>query len=196
MSIALPGLMTLYTDGTSITHDLSPTLLNFGSFNWLGVPRLTFVLVPIIAITWYLLECTPFGRRLLAIRSNPRSSHLVGIDVRRTVLTSFALSGLLAGIAGILLAARAGSADSTTGPSYLFPALAAVMLGVTTIRPGRPNVLGAVVGVFFVAFAVSGLSLRGAQSWAPSVLNGAVLVCAAGLAAWIARKRRGTAKLF
>jgi ribose transport system permease protein len=194
MSIALPGLMVLYTDGTSITHNLSPTLLNFGSFNWLGVPRMTFILVPIVLATWYVLECTEFGRHLFAIRSNPRSAHLVGINVARTVLISFAFSGLLAGVAGVLLTARAGSADATTGPSYLFPALAAVMLGVTTIRPGRPNVFGTMVGVFFVALTVSGLSLMGAASWAPSVINGGILVCAAGLAAWISRRRTGASR--
>lgn len=193
MSILLTGIMVLYTQGNTISFGLSPTLLNFGELNWLGIPRLTYILVPVIAVIWYVMEHTPFGRYLQAISSNRRAARLVGIDVQRNVMVSFTLAGLLAGVAGVLLTARSGAADSTTGPSYLFPALAAVMLGVTTIKPGRPNVPGAIVGVFFVAFSVSGLSLIGASSWAPSAFNGAVLIAAAGLAALFSwQRRRGT----
>ena len=88
------------------------------------------------------------------------------------MLTAFVFAGLLAGVAGVLLTARSGAADSTTGPSYLFLALAGVFLGATTIHPGRPNVWGTVVGIFFVAFVVSGLSLLGASAWAPACSTG------------------------
>ena len=106
-------------------------------------------------------------------------------------LVAFTFSGFLAGVAGVLLTARSGAADATTGPSYLFLALAGVFLGATTIHPGRPNAWGTVVGIFFVAFVVSGLSLLGASSWAPDLFNGLILVAAAGLASIFARRRGG-----
>jgi ribose transport system permease protein len=195
-STALSGLMLWYTGGSTIGSNMPQSLLNFGSLNWLGIPRVTYVMVPVILISWFLLENTPFGRYLQATASNPRSARLVGLNVKRNVLAAFMLAGLLAGIAGVLLTARSGVADSTTGPSYLFPALAAVFLGATTIHPGRPNVWGTVIGIFFVAFIVSGLSLVGASSWAPDLFNGLILIVAAGMAIVFARRRGGGPRLF
>ena len=195
-STALSGVMLWYTGGSTIGSNMPQSLLNFGSLNWLGIPRVTYVMVPVILICWFLLENTPFGRYLQATASNPRSARLVGLNVKRNVLVAFVLAGCLAGIAGVLLTARSGAADSTTGPSYLFPALAAVFLGATTIHPGRPNVWGTVIGIFFVAFIVSGLSLVGASSWAPDVFNGIILVVAAGMATVFARRRGGGPRLF
>lgn len=195
-STALSGVMLWYTGGSTIGSSLPQSLLNFGSLNWLGIPRVAYVMVPVILICWFLLENTPFGRYLQATASNPRSARLVGLNVKRNVLTAFVFAGLLAGIAGVLLTARSGAADSTTGPSYLFPALAAVFLGATTIHPGRPNVWGTVVGIFFVAFVVSGLSLMGASAWAPDLFNGLILVVAAGMAIVFARRRGGGPRLF
>jgi ribose transport system permease protein len=153
-------------------------------------------MVPVLLICWFLLENTPFGRYLQAVASNRRSAKLVGIPVDRAAFGAFLLSGLLAGIAGVLLTARSGAADSTTGPSYLFPALTAVFLGATAIHPGRPNMWGTTIGIFFIAFALSGLSLMGASSWAPDVFNGVALVVAASLASVFARRRGGGPRLF
>lgn len=195
MSTALSGIMLWYTKGSTIGGQLPQSLLNFGSLNWFGIPRVTYVMVPIVFICWFVLENTPFGRYLQAIASNSRSSRLVGINVDRSVLVAFTFSGFLAGVAGVLLTARSGAADATTGPSYLFLALAGVFLGATTIHPGRPNTWGTVVGIFFVAFVVSGLSLLGASSWAPDLFNGLILVAAAALASIFARRRGGGPRL-
>lgn len=195
-STALSGVMLWYTGGSTIGSNMPQSIINFGSLNWLGIPRVTYVMVPVILICWFLLENTPFGRYLQATASNPRSARLVGLNVKRNVLVAFVSAGFLAGIAGVLLTARSGAADSTTGPSYLFPALAAVFLGATTIHPGRPNVWGTVVGIFFVAFAVSGLSLMGASAWAPDLFNGLILVVAAAMAIVFARRRGGGPCLF
>lgn len=181
VSILLGGLMVWYTNGTPISTGIDLGFTDFGSLTWLGLPRLLIVLIPVIAITWYVVEHTPFGRHLAAIGSNRRAAHLVGIRVDRSVISAFIVAGVLAGIAGVLLTSRAATADSVTGQTYLFPALASVFLGATTIKVGKPNVLGAVVGVFFVAFAVSGLSIAGASSWAPGVFNGLALLIALAL---------------
>lgn len=196
VSTALTGVMVWYTGGSTIGSNMPQSMTNFGSLNWLGIPRVAYVMVPVILICWFVLENTPFGRYLQATASNPRSARLVGLNVRRNVFTAFILTGFLAGVAGVLLTARSGAADSTTGPSYLFPALAAVFLGATTIHPGRPNTWGTVIGIFFVAFGVSGLSLVGASSWAPDVFNGLILIIAAGMAIVFARRRGGGPRLF
>ena len=138
MSTAIGGAMLWYTKGSTVGAGLPTSLINFGSLNWLGIPRVTLVMIPIIGICWFVLENTPFGRYLQAIASNNRSSRLVGINVDRSVMLAFTFSGFLSGVAGVLLTARSGAADATTGPSYLFLALAGVFLGATTIHPGRP----------------------------------------------------------
>lgn len=188
MSILLPGVAIWYTGGVTVTGNISTTLTEFGSLNWFGLPRLLVILVPVVLATWYLLEHTPYGRQLSAIGSNPKSARLVGIRVERMIWWSMTLGGLVAGIAGVLLCARAGSADTNAGPSFLFPALAAVFLGATTIKPGLPNPLGAIVGVFFVAIAVSGLSIAGAAAWAPGVFNGGALLFAIWMTTRFARR--------
>lgn len=178
MSLLITGLCTWYTDGTPVAGGLPKGFTEFGSLDVFGVPRLMIVLVIVIVMAWYVTEHTPFGRGLAAIGSNRSAARLVGIRVDRTIAGSLAISGLLAGVAGVLLTARAQSADTATGPSYLFPALAAVFLGATAIKPGFPNVLGTVIGAFFVAFTVSGLNIAGTSLWAPSAFNGAALLVA------------------
>jgi ribose transport system permease protein len=115
MSTALTGLMQWYTAGSTISSGIPGSLLNFGSLNWLGVPQLAYLVVPVALVLWYLQECRPFGRNQRAIRSSGKAARLVGINVDRTVLVSFVAAGFIAGIAGALMVARAGGADSTTG---------------------------------------------------------------------------------
>lgn len=188
MATLLGGLIQWHTGGLAIIG-IDAALRDFGSGKWLGVPRVVFVVVGVLVVIWYVLTQTPFGRALYATGANPRSALLAGVPTARYTLIAFTLSGVLAGIAGILLTARTGGANPDNGMSLLFPALAAVFLGVTTIQPGRFNVWGTVIGVLFVAASVSGLVLAGAQSWVDGVFNGAALIVAV-LVSTLLRKRR------
>jgi ribose transport system permease protein len=189
--IALGGVMEWYTKNNTIGAGMSQGIITFGSANWLGIPRLTWLFLPVIVGVWFLLEQTPFGRYIQAISSNRRSAKLVGINVQQTLFMSFMIAGVIAGIAGVLLSIRQGGADSSTGPSFLFPALTGVFLSATVIHPGRPNAIGAMVGLMFLAVVVSGLTFLGATNWAPNLLQGLLLVAAAVLATTLARERGG-----
>jgi ribose transport system permease protein len=191
----LGGLLQLYTNGTSI-FGIPKGFGRWGSLSWFSIPRPFWLLIAVAIVIWYVLLHTPSGRQLEAIGSNESAARLVGIPVDRLVALSFLGSSFVAGIAGALLTSRQGGADPTVATNYLFPALAAVFLGATTIHPGRPNVWGTVVGIFFVAFVVSGLSLMGASAWAPDLFNGLILVVAAGMAIVFARRRGGGPRLF
>lgn len=160
VGLLLGGALKWYAGGTQISGSLPLGAKEFGRLNWFGLPRLLFVLLPVMLIAWYLSEHTPFGRGLAAIGSNKRAAALVGIRVNRSLAMSLVLSGAISGVAGSLLTLRSTLADADTGPSFLFPALAAVFLGATVIKPGMPNVLGAFIGTFFVAFTVSGFLLK------------------------------------
>ena len=188
----LAGVMQWYTNGQTILTGISSSLIEFGSTNLLGLPKLVYVVLVVAAVLWYVLSHTPYGRSLYAIGVNPRAARLVGIRADRYVMLAFAMAGLIAGVVGILQLAHTGSATADSGNSLLFPALAAVFLGATAVRPGFFNVVGTLIGVLFVAVAVSGLTLAGAPAWVSPVFNGAALLVAVGLSTWLGRNRGRT----
>jgi ribose transport system permease protein len=187
--ILIGGLLQFYTKGQTIGSDLPASFGAWGSEKFLGIARPFWLLMVVALLTWYLCTQTPFGRKLQAIGSNETAARLAGFRVDRAVFITFVLSGLLGGIAGALLTSRSGAADPTTGTSFLFPAIAAVFLGQTAIRPGRYNVWGTMLGVFLVAVAVNGFTLMGAEAWVTQVFNGAALVGAIAFSTLMARNR-------
>ncbi|MDF5755125.1 ABC transporter permease [Spongiactinospora sp. TRM90649] len=190
MATLLGGAVFAYTNGLQISKDIPEALTDLGSLSVLGVPRIVVAAALIAAAVWFVMRHTPLGRHLFAVGSNAGAARLVGLNVSRITFLSFALSGLVAGVAGVLLLARQGAATSDNGMNMLFPALTAVFLSTIVIEVGRPSVLGTVIGVLFVAVSVSGLTLVGAPSWVSQVFNGAALLIAVGLAG-ISRRRAG-----
>lgn len=185
----MSGLVLWYSSGLSIVDGISPKLVEFGSGTWLGIPRPGFLLIIVAAVAWHFLERTPSGRYLRFIGSNREAARLVGVRIERYVAATFVISAVLSGVAAIALTARNGAADPNNGPGLLFPAIAAAFLGATTVRPGQFNVLGTVVGVFFVAISVSGLNLAGAKDWVPPIFYGTSLAVAVLLSTLLTRRR-------
>ena len=190
---ALGGIVQWYTGGLPLTG-IDPAFVGFGAGTWFGVPQIIYFVIIAVVAVWYVLAFTPFGRSLYAVGSNRRAAVLVGLPTQRYVWTTFALSGLLAGIAGVLLCARLGGASPDNGTYLLFPALTAVFLGATAIRPGVFNVWGTVIGVLFVAVSVSGLTMAGADNWVDAVFNGVALVVAVFLSTYLGKRRRGSGR--
>ncbi len=191
MASLLAGLVSLYTGDRSIVNNIPQSVSNFGAQNFIGLPRTTWLLIAMALVLLWVLRQTPFGRHLTAVGSSSAASRLVGLPVRRLVLSCFVLSGALAGMAGVLQLTTTGSADPVIGPGYTLPALSAAFLGATAIRPGRFNVVGTLVGVAFVAISVNGLTLAGASGWVGPVFNGGALIAAVTLSTAIGR-RHGT----
>jgi ribose transport system permease protein len=183
------GLLQLYTQGVSILTGIPFSVIAWSNKSWLGIPRPFVLLIAACVILWYVLMHTPFGRQLESIGSSERAARLVGIRVDRSVFITFLMSGALAGVAGVLMTSASGGANPNAGPGYLFPALTAVFLGATTIRPGHYNVWGTFVGVYFAAIAINGLSLLGANTWITPTFNGAALVAAVAVSTLVARHR-------
>ena len=188
MSTLLAGIGAYWT-GYSTLLGVPQSLLDFGNLTWLGIPRPVWLFLLGALVVSFLLGLTVFGRTLLAIGSNESASRLVGMPVPRTVMLAFVCSGAIAGVAGVLLLARTGSAAAGVGSGYTLPALAAIFLGSTTIRPGRFTVAGTLVGVFFVAVSINGLTLAGAEDWVEPVFNGSAVVIAVTAAAVLAKRR-------
>lgn len=187
----LGGAIFAYTGGLRISAGIPTELTDIGSRDLLGIPRVVIVAGLVAGISWWILSQTVFGRRLYAVGSNARATHLLGVDVRRTRLKAFIASGTIAGIAGVLLLARNGGATSDNGMMMLFPALTAVLLSTIVIHLGRPSVPGVIVAILFIAVTVSGLTLLGTPSWVNQVFNGAALLIAVGFARLAGRRAGG-----
>jgi ribose transport system permease protein len=136
-----------------------------------------YALVAAVAL-WVLLEFTLLGRQMRATGANRSAAKLSGIRTGRARAMAFVLAGILAAAGGILVTAQVGAADATSGPSFLLPAYAAAFLGATAIRPGFFNVWGTVIAIFLVAVGITGLQLKGVETWVTPVFNGSVLLLA------------------
>lgn len=181
-SILMAGAFWV-TGGQQIVSGISPSFLTLGTGMPLGLPLPVYFMATIAAVLWYVLEYTPVGRYLYAIGGNPEAARLAGVHVDRTTWGSLAVSGTVAAFAGVILAAKLGSANPTVGPSYLLPAFAAVFLGATQIKAGRVNVPGTLVAIFLLATGVKGLQLAGAPAYVNDLFNGLALIVAVALAA-------------
>ncbi|CAB4962418.1 MAG: ABC transporter permease [Actinobacteria bacterium] len=187
----LDGVTNQVTGGLAITTDIPDVVVNFGLGNWFGIPSVIFALVAAAVAVAYVLGYTPFGRYLYAIGSNVEAAKLVGIRVRLIIASAFVCSGLLAAAGGILSVARQAGADPRIGVGLTLPALAAAFLSAAAIKPGRYNVGGVIVAIFFLAVINNGLALAGVPAYVSSYVNGAALIVGVGLAAYLGRRRTG-----
>lgn len=196
VGIILNGLVQAYTLGIPVSSRLSPALTGLSADLLLGIPVLFLIMLVIAAGTSVLLNHTTFGRYMVATGANEVAALLNGMPTRRILLGSFAVGGLLAGGAGVLQVAAQGNGNPQVGGiPFILPALAAVFLGATTLKPGTYNVGGTILGLFFLGVAVSGLAILGAQPWVTDVFNGAAVVVAVTLSAQFRRRRTGASEL-
>lgn len=191
-STIIAGVVYQKTGGLSITSNIPNGVTNFGSATWIGIPRVGFALILVAIGVYYLLDHTPIGRYTYAFGSNRAAARLVGVRTNLVLVVSFVAAGALSGVAGVLYVARAGGADPNVGPGFTLTALAAAFLSAAAIKPGRYNVGGTLVAIFFLAVLNSGLNLAGAPPYISSYVNGAALIIGVGLAVLVGRKTRSS----
>lgn len=153
-----------------------------GTTEIFGLTLPVYLMLVVGAVVWYVLECTPLGRRVYATGGNIEAARLAGVRVAAVVIGSLIACGTIAAFAGMLVSANLSTGDPTIGPAYLLPAFSAAFLGSTQFRGGRFNVWGTIVAVIVLATGVKGLQLAGAPIWIPELFNGAALLLAVGLA--------------
>ncbi len=158
-----------------------------------GLPITAYYVVIITFALWIVLEYTPIGRYLYAIGANQRAAELNGIPTRKFVVGAFVTSGMLTALTGVLLASKLRIGQASVGLEYLLPALVGAFLGSTTIKPGRVNVWGTIVGVMILAVGISGIQQFGGSFWVEPMFNGLTLLIAIGIAGY-AQRKKGAAK--
>lgn len=154
-----------------------------------GLPVTGFYILAITIALWIILEYTPIGRYLYAIGANPKAAELNGIPTRKFVVGAFISSGTLTALAGIILASKLRIGQASVGLEFLLPALVGAFLGSTTIKPGRVNVWGTIVGVVILAVGISGIQQFGGSFWVEPMFNGLTLLIAIGIAGYAQRKK-------
>jgi ribose transport system permease protein len=159
-----------------------------------GLPITAIYVLIITFVLWIALEYTPIGRYLYAIGANQRAAELNGIPTRKFVIGAFVTSGLMTALAGVLLASKLRIGQASVGLEFLLPALVGAFLGSTTIKPGRVNVWGTIVGVMILAVGISGIQQFGGSFWVEPLFNGTTLLIAIGIAGYAQRKKGAKSK--
>ncbi|MDM5361498.1 ABC transporter permease [Peribacillus sp. RS7] len=173
------GLTLVYTDGKPITGIGDSEMFQMlGRGYFLGLPVPAVVMVIAFLILWFLLHKTSFGRKTYAIGGNERASRISGIKVDRVKVAIYGLAGTMAAIAGAILTSRLNSAQPTAGQSYEMDAIAAVVLGGTSLSGGKGRLFGTLVGVLIIGTLNNGMNLLGVSSFYQQVVKGAVILIA------------------
>ncbi|MGE7765360.1 ABC transporter permease [Peribacillus sp. NPDC096540] len=173
------GLTLVYTDGKPITGIGDSELFQMlGRGYFLGLPVPAVVMIIAFFILWFLLHKTSFGRKTYAIGGNEKASRISGIKVDRVKVAIYGLAGTMAAIAGAILTSRLNSAQPTAGQSYEMDAIAAVVLGGTSLSGGKGRLFGTLVGVLIIGTLNNGMNLLGVSSFYQQVVKGAVILIA------------------
>lgn len=177
MLSAARGLTLLYAGGQPVPA-LTDGFRFIGRDDVLGVPMPVILFALVFIVSYWVLSSSRFGRRVYAVGGNPHAARVSGINVRRVIMTVYIISGGLAGLAGMILAARTGSALTQAGIAYELDAIAAVVIGGTSLLGGVGRVTGTLIGALLIAVVNNGLDLMGVESYYQQVIKGALIVAA------------------
>jgi ribose transport system permease protein len=185
----LYALALWHTGGRQMVGVLPDGFLSINGTFVFGLPITGFYVMAITIVMWVVLEYTPVGRYLYAIGANQRAAQLNGIPTRKYVIGAFLTSGTITALAGVILASKLRIGQASVGLEFLLPALVGAFLGSTTIKPGRVNVWGTIIGVAILAVGISGIQQFGGSFWVEPMFNGVTLLIAIGIAGYAQRKK-------
>lgn len=146
-----------------------------------GIPAQTLIMAIVMAALAFLAQRTVFGRHVFAVGGNVEAARLSGINVDRTTISVFAIMGLLSGIAGVVWMAQNQGSTQKAGEWYELYAIAACVIGGTSLMGGRGSVFGSLLGALVMATVIQGMDYTGLENWLQLVVRGAVLVLAVGI---------------
>ena len=178
MSTIITGLIFWITGGSTIFQDIPKSYRYIGSTSVLGVPLLTLIMLALTVLFWFVMRHTTYGRKLYAIGGNQKAAKVSGINVRWMKNIAFALCAGLAGLAGVLLSSRLGSAHPSGGDGLFLQAYAAVFLGKTMFQDGVANVWGTLVGAIILGVLANGLTILQVPTFMQDLLTGCIIILA------------------
>ena len=199
---AVMGVKLVLVNGQSISSGM---VLPDGStapgvftqdFLWLDrgnigpIPVPVIIMLVITVLVWFLLDRTRWGRVLYAIGGNAEAVRLAGVSVARYRTLAYVISGVLASVGGLILAARIGQGDVSAGNSLLLDAVAVALVGSCVLGQNRPNAWGTVLGAVLIGILTTGLTIKGLPYYTQDVVKGLVLLAALLVSYTLARRSR------
>jgi len=180
--VLVRGLVFILTGGAPIGDEgLPAAFIAFGSQRVFGLHYLVWVPVVLLAALTFIMRSTPYGRRVYATGGGREAAYLSGVPVRRVIASTYLWCGALAGLAGVMLAARLQSGQPTAGEFYELTAIAAVVLGGASLHGGEGTPAKSVIGVFIMVVLGNALNLLNVDSYWQRVAVGVVIIAAAAV---------------
>jgi ribose transport system permease protein len=178
--VLVRGVVFLITGGAPVGDEGLPSaFLTFGSGRFLGIHYLVWVPAILLVVLSWVLHATPYGRRVFATGGGREAAYLSGVRVERVIASTYVWCGALAGVAGVMLAARLQSGQPTAGEFYELTAIAAVVLGGAALHGGEGTLYKTIIGVFIMIVLGNSLNLLNVDSYWQRVAVGAVIIAAA-----------------
>ncbi|MBI5646528.1 MAG: ribose ABC transporter permease [Ignavibacteriae bacterium] len=171
------GLAFVWTDGRPV-WELPQEFAQIGSGRLAGIPVPALIMVLVFVVSHVVLTRTRFGRYVYAVGGNEEAARLAGLSPARILTAVYAVSGTLAAVSGVLLASRMNSGQPNAGIMYELDAIAAVVVGGTSLQGGRGTMIGTIIGALLIAVLRNGLNLLNVSSYLQQVIVGVVIVLA------------------
>lgn len=175
------GVVFLMTGGAPVEgeYGLPSSFVAFGSMRILGIHALVWVPIILLIVLSWVMHATPYGRQIYATGGGREAAYLSGVPVARITASTYVVCGALAGVAGVMLAARLQSGQPTAGEFYELTAIAAVVLGGAALHGGEGTLYKSVIGVFIMIILGNSLNLLNVDSYWQRVAIGGVIIAAA-----------------
>ena len=177
----LRGVTMVFTDGKPITlgsGDLAISFSKIGGGTILGIPTPVIIMIVVFVVSAYILSNTQMGRYTYALGSNEEATKLSGLNTDKIKIWVYTISGILAAVAGIILTSRLYSAQPTAGNGYELDAIAAVVLGGTSLTGGKGKISGTIIGALIIGVLSNALNMLDVSSYYQMMVKGVVILIA------------------
>lgn len=193
MMFIVQGILLTYTKGSAIYANMPlpsgdrapgifiPSFLALGQGHFLGIPVPVIIMLLTVLLVHIVFSYTKFGRFFYVTGGNIEAARLSGVPVNRYRMYAYMFSGLLAGIGGVVLAARIGVGEVNAGSPFLMDAVAATYIGFSVFGAGKPNVFGTLIGSILIGVLLNGLTMLNVPYYMQDIIKGAVLAGALAL---------------
>ena len=174
------GATLVYTNANPITKGLSDTFLFqfLGQGYIVGIPFPVIIMFIVFIVLYVLLHKTAFGKSVYAIGGNEKAAYISGVKLNKVKIIIYSISGIMASISGLIITSRLSSAQPTAGASYEMDAIAAVVLGGTSLSGGKGRILGTLIGALIIGVLNNGLNIIGVSAFWQQVVKGVVILIA------------------
>ena len=174
------GATLVYTNGNPITKGLSDTFLFqfLGQGYIVGIPFPVIIMFIVFIVLYVLLHKTAFGKSVYAIGGNEKAAYISGVKLNKVKIIIYSISGIMASISGFIITSRLSCAQPTAGASYEMDAIAAVVLGGTSLSGGKGRILGTLIGALIIGVLNNGLNIIGVSAFWQQVVKGVVILIA------------------